>query len=284
MQGSRRYLVVGAAGQLGSAFTRRLADRGADLIALTRRELDLTDAAAIAAAVKAARPDVIVNCAAYNAVDQAEDDAPGALAVNAFAVHDLARAASDVGARLVHYSTDFVFDGDAETPYVEDAPTNPRSVYGQSKLVGEWLALETAGSLVLRVESLFGGPATRSSIDRIIQTLRSGESPRVFADRVVSPSYVEDVIDATLTLLSLDAPGGIYHCVNSGSTTWHGLGEVIVALLSTDVALQGVAMADVPMRAPRPRYCALANARLGALGVHMPPWQDALARHVASLG
>ena len=278
-----RYLITGAAGQLGAAFSRRLETSGADLVALTRRELDLTDAAAIAAAVKAARPDVIVNCAAYNAVDQAEDDAPGALAVNAFAVHDLARAASDVGARLVHYSTDFVFDGSATAPYGEDAPTNPRSVYGQSKLVGEWLALETPVSLVLRVESLFGGPATRSSIDRIIQTLRSGEAPRVFVDRVVSPSYVEDVIDATLALLSADAPGGIYHCVNSGSTTWHGLGEAIAGLLGTRVGLQGVAMADVPMRASRPQYCALSNARLSALGVHMPTWQDALARHVRSL-
>jgi dTDP-4-dehydrorhamnose reductase len=198
-------------------------------------------------------------------------------------VHDLARAATEAGARLVHYSTDFVFDGMATTPYGEDAPTNPRSVYGQSKLVGEWLALETPGSVVLRVESLFGGPATRSSIDRIIQALRSGESPRVFVDRVVSPSYVEDVIDATLALLSLDAPGGIYHCVNSGSTTWQGLGEAIVGLMGTSVALQGVAMADVPMRAPRPQYCALSNARLSALGVQMPAWQDALARHLRSL-
>jgi dTDP-4-dehydrorhamnose reductase len=283
MQGSRRHLVIGAAGQLGSAFTRRLADRGADLIALTRRELDLADATAIAAAVKAARPDVIVNCAAYNAVDQAEDDASGALTVNALAVHDLARAASDVGARLVHYSTDFVFDGEASTPYKEDDAANPRSVYGQSKLVGEWLALETPGSLVLRVESLFGGPATRSSIDRIIQTLRSGQPPRVFVDRVVTPSYVEDVIEATLALLSLDASGGIYHCVNSGSTTWHGLAEVIAALLGSEAGLQGVAMSDVPMRAPRPRYCALSNSRLRALGIEMPTWQDAIARHIRSL-
>jgi dTDP-4-dehydrorhamnose reductase len=279
-----RYLVTGAAGQLGAAFSRRLGASTAEVVALTRCELDLTDAAAVAAAVVGARPDVILNCAAYNAVDQAEDDAPGALAVNAFAVHDLARAASEVGARFVHYSTDFVFDGLATTPYGEDAPTNPRSVYGQSKLVGEWLALEIPGSLVLRVESLFGGPATRSSIDRIIQTLRSGESPRVFVDRVVSPSYVEDVIDATLTLLSTDAPGGIYHCVNSGSTTWHGLAELVTDLLGCHVGLQGVAMADVPMRAPRPQYCALSNARLGALGIQMPSWQDALARHVRSLG
>ena len=253
------------------------------MVALTRRELDLTDASAVAAAVCGARPDVIVNCAAYNAVDQAEDDAAGALAVNAFAVHDLARAASEVGARFVHYSTDFVFDGIATTPYGEDAPANPRSVYGQSKLVGEWLALETPGSLVLRVESLFGGPATRSSVDRIIQSLRSGEAPRVFVDRVVSPSYVEDVIDTTLALIALDAPGGVYHCVNSGSTTWHGLGEALVELLGTDVGLKGVAMADVPMRAPRPQYCALSNARLSALGIEMPDWQDALARHVRSL-
>ena len=278
-----RYLVTGAAGQLGAAFTRRLQTTGADVVALTRRELDLTDGSAVATARHVGRPGVILNCAAYNAVDQAEDDAPGALAVNAFAVHDLARAAAAVDARLVHYSTDFVFDGMALTPYNEDAPANPRSVYGQSKLVGEWLALETPGSLVLRVESLFGGPATRSSIDRIIQTLRSGEAPRVFVDRVVSPSYVEDVIDATLALLTLDAPGGVYHCVNTGSTTWHGLAEVVAHLLDSHAGLQGVAMADVPMRAPRPQYCALSNTRLSALGVEMPTWQDALARHVRSL-
>ena len=279
-----RYLVTGAAGQLGAAFTHRLRAAGADVVALTRRELDLTDGNAVSTAVTSARPGVILNCAAYNAVDQAQDDAPAALAVNAFAVHDLARAAVVSGARLVHYSTDFVFDGMALTPYVEDAPANPRSVYGQSKLVGEWLALEAPGSLVLRVESLFGGPATRSSIDRIIETLRSGEAPRVFVDRVVSPSYVEDVIDATLALLTLEAPGGIYHCVNSGSTTWHGLAEVVANLLGAQVGLQGVAMADVPMRAARPQYCALSNARLSTLGIEMPTWQDALARHVRSLG
>jgi len=278
-----RYLITGAAGQLGAAFSHRLGTRGDDLVALTRRELDLTDAPAVVAAVEAARPDVILNCAAYNAVDQAEDDASGALAVNAFAVHDLARAASRAGARLVHYSTDFVFDGLATAPYREDDAANPRSVYGQSKLVGEWLALEAPGSVVLRVESLFGGPATRSSVDRIIATLRAGQPARVFVDRVVSPSYVDDVIDATLALLSRDAPGGIYHCVNSGATTWHGLAELIARLLGIEARLLAVKAADVPMRAPRPQYCALSNARLSALGVEMPSWQDALTRHIRSL-
>jgi dTDP-4-dehydrorhamnose reductase len=96
----------------------------------------------------------------------------------------------------------------------------------------------------------------------------------------VSPSYVEDVVDATLALLSLEPAGGLYHCVNSGSTTWHGLAEVVAHLLGARAGLQAVAMADVPMQAPRPQYCALSNARLRAIGVEMPTWQDALARHV----
>jgi len=280
MPGSRRYLVVGAAGQLGSAFTRRLADRGADPIALTRRELDLTDAAAIAAAVKAARPDVILNCAAYNAVDQAEDDAAGALAVNAFAVQDLARAAATVGGRLVHYSTDFVFDGLASAPYRETDPANPRSVYGQSKLIGEWLAMDAPTAYVLRVESLFGGPQTRSSVDKIIEALRAGRDARVFVDRVVSPSYVEDVVTATLTLVDRRAPSGLYHCVNSGSTTWYELAGEIARVLKIEPRLMPVKVADVPMRAARPQYCALSNDKLAAAGAAMPSWQDAVARYV----
>lgn len=278
-----RYLIVGAAGQLGSGFRRRLETSGAEVVALTRREVDLTDRAALLAAVASARPEVVLNCAAYNAVDQAEGDAAGALGVNAFAVHDLARAARASGARLVHYSTDFVFDGHATAPYTEADAANPLSVYGQSKLVGEWLALEAPGAFVLRVESLFGGPATRSSVDRIVAALRAGEAPRVFVDRVVTPSYVEDVVDATLSLLSRGAPAGLYHCANAGETTWHALGVEIARRLGSTTPLVPVRVADVPMRAPRPRYCALATSRLAEAGIVMPPWQDAIARHLASL-
>ena len=273
-----RYLLIGAAGQLGSAFRARLAD----VTALTRAELDLTDAGAIRDAVARAGPDVILNCAAYNAVDQAEGDAPRAFAVNAFAVLELARAATTCGATLVHYSTDFVFDGTASAPYVEDARANPASVYGQSKLVGEWMALQAARAYVLRVESLFGGPATRSSIDRIVESLRQARPTRVFVDRVVTPSYVEDVIDASVALLDRQAAPGIYHCVNSGVTTWHELGEFVARTIGANPALlEPVRVADVPMRAPRPQYCALSNEKLALAGVTMPEWRDALARHLA---
>ncbi len=275
-----RYLVTGAAGQLGSTFMRRFARDGIQAAALTRADVDLTDDVAVRAAIARERPDVVLNCAAYNAVDQAEDNAPTALAVNAFAVHSLARAAQDVGATLVHYSTDFVFDGFAQAPYTEVDPANPRSVYGQSKLVGEWLAFEVAGTYVLRVESLFGGPAARSSVDKIIAALKAGVDARVFVDRVVTPSYVEDVVDASLALIDTRAEPGLYHCVNTGQATWFELGEEIARLLQVDPRLTTVKVADVPMRAPRPQYCALSNARLAAAGVVMPTWQDALARYV----
>ncbi len=275
-----RYLLVGAAGQLGSAFHARLRAEGADVVAWTRADVDLASPTAIGPAVAALRPSVIVNCAAYNHVDRAEDDAPGALAVNAFAVHDLSRAAEACGARLVHYSTDFVFDGAGSSPYSEADPTNPLSVYGQSKLVGEWLALEAPSTLVLRVESLFGGPASRSSIDRIVATLTAGEPTRVFVDRVVSPSYVVDVVEATLGLLESGAEAGVYHCVNSGQATWHEVGEFIASRLGVTTPLLPVNVADVTMRAPRPQYCALSNAKLASAGVVMPAWQDALTRHL----
>lgn len=280
------YLIAGAAGQLGSAFAARMTARGDEVLALARADLDLTDAKAVQARVEAARPSVILNCAAYNAVDRAEDDAPGALAVNAFAVLTLARAAASVGAAFVHYSTDFVFDGAASVPYVETDPPGPRSVYGQSKLVGEWFALDEApGSYVLRVESLFGGPTSRSSIDRIVASLRAGEQAKAFVDRVVTPSYVEDVIDATFSLLDRRAAAGLYHCVNTGETTWDELARDVAGRLHADPGLVvPVKVADVPMRAPRPQYCALSNRKLAGAGVVMPAWQDAIGRHLASIG
>jgi dTDP-4-dehydrorhamnose reductase len=280
MPAVQRWLVVGAAGQLGSTATSQLASRAA-VVALTRRDLDVTDHAAVMDRVSRERPDVVLNASAYNAVDAAEDDPVSALAVNAWAVQSLARAAASVGAVLLHYSTDFVFDGTASVPYAESDATAPRSVYGQSKLIGEWLAAAAPAHYVLRVESLFGGPAAHGSIDKIVTALRAGQPARVFVDRVVTPSYVEDVVNATWRLVETRAPFGTYHVVNSGETTWYGLGEAVSAILGLPPQLESTRMADAKLRAPRPQYCALSNARLRALGIDMPTWQDALARYLA---
>jgi dTDP-4-dehydrorhamnose reductase len=280
-----KALVIGAAGQLGTVMVARL--RGPqehnvrfDVVPLTRAEVDLTDAAALRDIVLGLKPGVIVNCAAYNLVDQAEDDPKPALEVNAFAPRVLAEAADEIGATFVHYSTDFVFDGKALRPYTEADPARPQSVYGSSKLLGEWFAAQTTRHYVLRVESLFGGTYVRSSIDKIIATIEQGAETRVFVDRVVTPSYVEDVVTATLALLGAGAPYGLYHCVNSGETTWDGLAEEVARLLDRPANLVPVKVADVKMRARRPQYCALSNRKLAEAGVPMPSWQDSLARYL----
>lgn len=276
------YLVTGAAGQLGSTFMRRLRADGAAVTGAARGDLDLTDHRAVLETVARIRPSVILNCAAYNAVDQAEEDVRTALDVNAFAVQSLAAAAVEVDATLVHYSTDFVFDGIVSHPYTEEDVPNPRSVYGQSKLIGEWLAMDAPRAYVLRVESLFGGPAARSSIDRIIAALDAGQPARVFVDRVVTPSYTEDVVEATMSLLAREAAAGVYHCVNDGETTWLALADALAKVLGVEPRLVQVKVADVPMRAPRPQYCALSNRKLAAAGASMPSWQDAIARYAAA--
>jgi dTDP-4-dehydrorhamnose reductase len=278
-----RIAITGAGGQLGQTFVDRLAVRH-EVLAFARRELDVAQHDQVMRRIGGARPDVILNCAAYTAVDQAEDDATGALAANAFAVRSLARAAVDTGATLVHYSTDFVFDGEASAPYTEADTPAPRSVYAQSKLLGEWFARDVPRHYVLRVESLFGGPHPRSSIDRIIDAVLEGREARVFVDRVVTPSYVEDVAAATERLFAGDAAPGLYHCVNTGHATWHEVALEIARALGHPADLVPVQVADVPMRAPRPRYCALANDKLRGAGMDMPTWQDAIARYLATRG
>jgi dTDP-4-dehydrorhamnose reductase len=276
-------LVTGAAGQLGSAIVRAFGDT--DVVALRRGDLDITDPAAVRAVVADRRPDVIINCGAFNDVDGAETEPGAALAVNAFAVRSLARAAEACGAALVHYGSDFVFDGEASIPYTENAEPAPRSTYAASKLLGEWFALDAPRGFVLRVESLFGCDVTwqgrRGTLDSIVDLLEEGREVRVFTDRVVSPSYIEDVAGATRHLVSSGAAPGLYHCVNSGAATWHDVAREAATLLGVTPRFKTTTMAEAALRASRPRYCALDNAKLAAAGYPMPPWQDALRRWLA---
>jgi dTDP-4-dehydrorhamnose reductase len=282
-----RVLVTGAHGQLGAAVVRTCADL--EVVAHTRATLDVTDAAAVSRAVAAAAPHLIVNCAAFNDVDGAEDRALEALAVNAFAVRNLARAAEDAGAALVHYSTDFVFDGSADTPYTEDVRPSPRGVYAASKLLGDWFALDAPRAFVLRVESLFGSPAgwtgRRGTLDGIVAGLEQGREVRVFTDRMVSPGYVVDIAAATRHLATSGAATGLYHCVNTGHASWHDVALEVAGLLGISTPnLVPVTMDQVRLRAPRPRYCALSVGKLAAAGFLMPAWQDGLRRWLATHG
>ncbi|HYS24473.1 MAG TPA: NAD(P)-dependent oxidoreductase [Vicinamibacterales bacterium] len=284
-----RVLVTGASGQLADAVRRAFADR--DVIAHARAALDVTDIDAVMRAVAEARPDAIVNCAAFNQVDAAESRPSEAFAVNAFAVRTLARAAEACGATLVHYGSDFVFaglDSPGAEPYDESAAPSPQSVYAASKLVGEWMALEYPRGYVLRVESLFGLPAEwtgrRGSLETIVAGLEAGREVPVFTDRVVSPSYVVDVAAATRHLIDSHAAPGLYHCVNSGHATWHQVACEAARLLRVQPRLKPITTDEARFIAARPRFCALSNRKLAAAGFEMPAWQDALQRWLAARG
>ena len=229
-------------------------------------------------------PDAIVNCAAYNNVDQAEREAEAALRVNAFGVLSLARAARAAGAALVHYSTDFVFDGESDRPYLETDRPNPRGVYAASKLLGEWFAADAARAYVLRVESLFGEPGAgatrRGSLGTIVDRIRRGDEVPVFVDRTVSPSFTDDIARATRTLLERRLPPGVYHCVNEGFATWAEIAGEAARLLGVSWKMKPLTLGTVALAAPRPRYCAMSPAKLADAGIVMPPWEDALARYL----
>jgi dTDP-4-dehydrorhamnose reductase len=284
-----RVVVVGARGQLGAAIVHEFSTCAPahDVVPFSHQALDITDDDAVDAALKAARPDAVINCAAYNDVDGAEDHPVDALNLNAFAVRTLALAAERAGAAFVHYGSDFVFDGKATTPYGEDAAPSPLSAYGASKMLGEWFALDAPRSYVLRVESLFGrapgGGPPKGSVAGILKGLQAGSAPRVFEDRTVSPTYIIDAAAATRHLLESSASPGLYHCVSSGHCTWFEFGVELARLLGMEPRLTPVKVADVTLKARRPQYCALSNEKLRQAGARMPTWQDALARYVGQI-
>ena len=272
--------MTGANGQLAAFIVQAFSDR--QVVALTRSSLDVTDPAAVARTVADVKPTLIVNCAAFNDVDGAESRATDALAINALALRSLARAAEAAGAALVHYSSDFVLNSDRDEPHDEEVRPSPRGVYASSKLLGEWFALEFPRAYVLRVESLFGSPAAwtgrRGTLDHIVDGLEQGRDVKVFTDRIVSPSYSKDVAAATKHLVTSDAPAGLYHCVNDGQGSWFDVASEAAAILGIEPRLVPITVDQLPLRVPRPRYCALSTKKLAAAGFTMPTWRDALRR------
>lgn len=209
-------------------------------------------------------------------VDGAERAPAQASLVNTEAVWTLARTAREVGATLVHYSTDFVFDGIRDEPYVEgDAPA-PKSVYGMSKWLGEQAAGSVEHHYVLRLSSLYGGHTRKAGVDWMLQKARDGHHVRAFSDRTVSPSYVPDVVRITLALLERGAPYGLYHCGSTGSCTWSELAAHILGHVGRPDLLQPIPFVTSDHGAIRARHCALANERLEREGLQPLHWRAAL--------
>ena len=286
MRNRMRIAVAGAAGRLGGAVVAELSDAGHTVFGLGRADMDITNPGQVAAVTAMLQPHVIVNCSAYNAVDAAEAAVGEAYAINAHGPGVLAAAALSCGAVLVHFSTDFVFDGRASAPYGEDDDPNPLSVYGASKLAGEDEVRKTPRHYILRVESLFGGTGVnghRATIDYMAATLGAGQTVRAAVDRVVTPTYVPDAARVTRALLDGRAAPGVYHCVNSGVATWYEVAQEVARLVGGHGGIVPVLSSALTTVAPRPQFCALSNAKLAAAGIPLPTWQSALARHFSEL-
>jgi dTDP-4-dehydrorhamnose reductase len=274
-----RALVVGSEGQLGREIVALL---GGDVAwAGDRAEIDATDGGAVSALVARVRPEVVFNAAAYNRVDAAESEPQAAFAVNASAPHFLARAARDAGALLVHFSTDYVFDGTSSRPYREDDAPRPLGVYGASKLAGEVLvAASGAAHLVVRTSGVLGrgGSAQKggSFVERIVAKARAGQPLRVVADQVFAPTCAADLAAASLALVRAGGRG-VFHVTNAGTCSWHELASAALAASGLDVPVERTTTAELRLPARRPAYSVLDGARY--LGLGLPPlrsWREAL--------
>jgi len=281
-----RHVVIGATGQLGSDLVRTF-DQPGELVPLSTRDLDILDAAATRAKLEALRPTCVINTAAYNLVDRAEEDGRSAFALNAEAVGSLAEICQTIGARLVHFSTDYVFDGAKRTPYLETDPARPLSVYGESKLAGERLALERCErTVIFRVCGLFGlagslGKGKGNFVETMLRLAREGRPLRVVSDQVLCPSYTLDLARKVWAVLPKTAHR-IYHLTNAGQTSWYDFARRALDLAGTTADLTAVSAADYGAKARRPAYSVLAHAHLAALGEDdLRPWDAALAAYVA---
>jgi dTDP-4-dehydrorhamnose reductase len=270
-----KLLVVGADGQLGSDVVRLLSPT-VEVTARIMDELDVTDRAALRREVEASRPDVVVNCAAWTAVDRAETEPDAAYRVNVLGASNVAEAARRVGSRVVYFSTDYVFDGTASEPYDEEASTGPLSVYGRTKLQGEQATREAnPDHLILRLAWLYGSTG-HNFVRTVLRLAREKDQLRIVDDQVGSPTFTEDVVHQLWTAIE-EGCSGTYHCVNAGQASWYAFATRIVRRLGLSVPVVAIHTTDYPTPARRPAYSVLANRKFELEGLNsMRAWEDAL--------
>ncbi|MEJ7601596.1 MAG: SDR family oxidoreductase [Kofleriaceae bacterium] len=275
----RPILITGATGTLGRAFERICAERLLAARVTCRSELDIADERSIATALDAHEPWLVINTAGYVRVDEAEQDPERCHRENVLGAELLARACASRGVRLVAFSSDLVFDGDKADPYDEHDRPAPLGVYGCTKLEAEWRTLEAyPGALVIRTSAFFGPWDEHNFVAGCLRDLAAGHEVRAAADAVVSPTYVPDLVHATLDL-AIDGERGLWHLANAGATTWADLARTAASLAGHRIdRVIPVPGSELGWRAPRPRFSVLGSAR-GAL---LPPLDDALRRFHAA--
>ncbi|MGH9471118.1 MAG: dTDP-4-dehydrorhamnose reductase [Terriglobales bacterium] len=284
-----KLFLIGANGQLGSDLRQAAAAAGHAVAGFTHAQLDVRDAAALERAIAAERPAAVISTAAFHKVEVCEQEPEPSFAVNAIGVLHLARACTRHGAVLVHFSTDYVFDGTQRAPYRETDLPAPVNVYGASKAAGELLArAHCARHFVIRTTGLYGKAGSSGKGGNFVETMlrkaRAGEAIRVVEDQVLTPTYTVDLAAKVLELLPTERYG-LYHITNSGQCSWFEFAAEIFKLAGLPADLQPVSSESFRSPVRRPAYSVLAKTALQAAGLAPPPtWQDALARYLRERG
>jgi dTDP-4-dehydrorhamnose reductase len=279
-----KLFIIGCNGQLGKDMMSIASDAGHIVSGKDFPDIDISDATATRAIIAAIKPDAIINCAAYTAVDSCETHKREAYAVNSLGVANVAAAARHYGSTLVHFSTDYVFDGKSSVPYTETDAVNPQSQYGKSKLEGEQkLADILPDHIILRVAWLYGVSGKhfiKKVKERALAVQKTNEPMKVVTDEIGSPTYCADVCRQTLLVLSKDYRG-LFHCTNEGYCSRYEFAREILHAYAIDVPLIPCLSSDFKLPAPRPAYSVLENKRLKELGINiMRDWKVAFADYI----
>jgi dTDP-4-dehydrorhamnose reductase len=282
-----KFVILGAGGQLAHDLLRRLG--GEDVLPLTHEDLDISNPEGVRKVIADAEPDVVINTAAFHQVDACEDEPERAFLVNALGVRNVAEACTEVDSVLVHLSTDYVFDGSRRKPWNESDLPNPLSVYGASKVAGEYFARNISPRhFVVRSSGLYGVKGASGKGGNFVETMlrvaREGKPLRVVDDQVLSPTYTKDLAAKILELIGSDRYG-LFHISNSGECSWYAFARAIFELAGVDADLKPTISEEYPQKARRPPYSVLDNDALRNLGLALlRPWREALGDYLVEKG
>lgn len=285
-----KIAVIGATGQVGTEIVAAARAANLDVLPLTRADCDVTDRASLDAALSNLDAgDFVANTAAFHRTDACEEDPERAMAINALGAYNAAAAANERGAGIVFVSTDFVFDGSKNSPYVESDTPRPINAYGVSKFAGEMLAAHANPShYIVRISSVFGlvGASGKGGnfVETIVSKARSGAPIEVVDDIVMAPTYAVDAAALMIALLSSHAPFGIYHLANAGECSWREFADAILADSGSEARTRPISSADVAGKARRPRRSTLASEKLASLGLRPRAWRDGLDAYLTQKG
>jgi dTDP-4-dehydrorhamnose reductase len=282
-----KVAIFGVTGQLGRAVAAVLATTH-DVVEIDHERADVRDAKSVDDAVEKIKPDWVINSAAMTHVDRCENEPLAAFDTNALGARHVARACQTIGCRLLHVSTDYVFDGEKKSPYSEDDVARPINVYGMSKLAGEWFVRAHGSShVIVRTSGLYGWHRCRGKGSNFAETVlaraRQGQPLRIVSDERLTPTFTEDVAQQVRVMVEYGVPGGTYHATNAGACSWFEFASELLRVAGVTASIEPIGADEWKSPARRPANSALENRALAALGLDvMPDWRDALTRYLSA--